>query len=219
MITPPGFKQLALPFLPEHDVWYFEQKAKRRGYRYIAGVDEAGRGPLAGPVVAAAVILPGDFSIPGIDDSKKLTPKKRSKLYHLIYNEALSVGIGMACNNEIDEFNILEATFIAMKRAINSLSITPDYVFVDGIHKIPGISIHHEAIPKGDQLCLSVSAASIIAKVTRDTLMEAFHKLYPLYNFKANKGYGTAEHREAIRAHGCSPIHRKTFRGVREFIT
>ncbi len=218
MGTTPKFKQLELPFLKKHSPWYFEHKAKKRGFRCIAGVDEAGRGPLAGPVVAAAVILPDRISIPGIDDSKKLTPRQRSTLYPIIREEAKSVGVGIATSDEIDKLNILKATFVAMKRAIENLLWVPDYILVDGNHEIPAIFIPQEAIPKGDQLSVSISAASIIAKVERDAIMEKYHQMFPQYNFKSNKGYATLEHRKAIRIHGYCPIHRKTFKGVKEYV-
>ncbi len=211
-------KQLKLPFLADLDPWYFERLARDRGFKHIAGVDEAGRGPLAGPVVAAAVILPYGKAIEGIDDSKRLTAKRRLELYEKIRDRALAVGVGMATSEEIDRINILQATFAAMMRAIRQLPIEPDHILIDGTHQIPGLSISQEAIPKGDHLSVSIGAASIVAKVKRDNLMERYHREFPVYNFKSNKGYGTLEHRSAIKKYGCCAIHRKTFKGVKEFL-
>lgn len=218
MVTSPKVKQLKLPFLKCYNAWYFENEAKKQGFKWIAGIDEAGRGPLAGPVVAAAVILPVNLSLPGVDDSKRLTHKQRLELYDEIQVRALAMAVGVASNDEIDRFNVLQATFVAMKRALGALRISPDYVLVDGNLLIPGISIPQQAIPKGDQLSVSISAASIIAKVKRDSIMDKYHEEYPVYNFRSNKGYGTVEHRKAIRKYGCCPIHRKTFKGVREYL-
>ena len=218
MATSPKTEQLKLPFLKDHDTWYFEGEARKQGFKYIAGVDEAGRGPLAGPVVAAAVILPYGVTIPGVDDSKKLTHKQRLELREKVRFEAISVGVGVATSEEIDRFNILQATFMAMKRAIDTLKVRPDYVLIDGNQLIPGLNIPQQAIPKGDQLSVSISAASIIAKVERDAIMEKYHEQFPQYNFRSNKGYGTAEHRNAIKEYGCCSIHRKTFKGVKEHL-
>lgn len=178
---------------------------------YICGVDEVGRGPLAGPVVAAAVILPKDCLIPYINDSKKLSPVKREKLFEEIMNSAISVGFGSVDNTVIDEVNILNATFRAMNGAIGALSKKPDFVLVDGNKMIPGLSIPQKAVVKGDEKSLSIAAASIMAKVLRDRQMEEFHKHYPMYDFASNKGYGSKKHMEGLRAFGLSPIHRKTF--------
>lgn len=197
--------------------WQFEMLATRNGYRAIAGVDEAGRGPLAGPVVAAAVILPAGVELPGVDDSKKLSASKRGELFGLVNERALSVGVGMADHGVIDSVNILQATLAAMKHAVSNLSIPADYLLVDGISKIP-TPIHQRTIKKGDSASISIAAASIIAKVTRDRLMEEYDRLYPAYGFARHKGYGCAEHLAAIAALGPCPIHRHTFRGVREHV-
>ncbi len=181
----------------------------------MAGVDEAGRGPLAGPVVAAAVVLPPDLSLPGVNDSKKLTPHQREKAYVDIVGGALSVGIGIIDHDEIDRINILKASLKAMDRAVAQLTCPVDYILVDGIHPIPDKN-SQLAVKDGDSLSLPIAAASIIAKVIRDRMMDIYHQHYPCYNFAANKGYGTREHREAIRQYGYCMLHRKTFRGVKE---
>ena len=188
----------------------FEQKYWQQGIRYIAGVDEAGRGPLAGPVVAAAVIFGPDVIIEGVNDSKKLTEKKRASLYHQIRELALSVGIGIVSHEVIDRINILQASLLAMNKALDLLSITPQQLLVDGNF------FRHERYPveniiKGDALSHSIAAASIIAKVTRDSLMVEVDRQYPEYGFAKHKGYGTREHIDAIRLHGYSPIHRRSF--------
>ncbi|MBW2559718.1 MAG: ribonuclease HII [Deltaproteobacteria bacterium] len=189
----------------------FELRARRRGFDAIAGVDEAGRGPLAGPVVAAAVIFPPDYINGEIRDSKKLTPRKREALYTTIRNDAISVGLGIIEAPVIDRINILQATLSAMKMAVSDLSPQPDYILIDGINTIH-TSIPQETIIKGDSLSLSVAAASVIAKVSRDHIMDRYHVLYPQYNFLKNKGYGTEEHREAVKEYGRCKIHRRSFR-------
>ncbi len=191
----------------------FEAEAYSSGYNIIAGVDEAGRGPLAGPVVASAVILPKGIRIPSIDDSKKLSEKKRGELYDVISKEAVSIGIGIVDEKTIDEINILQASIRAMKIAIEGLSKKPDFVLTDAV-PLPGINIPHKPIIKGDARSISIAAASIIAKVTRDRLMCEYHKKYPMYKFISNKGYGTAGHLEMLRKHGPCEIHRRTFKGV-----
>ena len=178
-----------------------------------AGIDEAGRGPLAGPVVAAAVIIPDSFDIPGIKDSKKLNPKKRKSLYDQITRKALSYGIGMIGPEEIDRINILQAAIKAMKLAVENLSIKPDVLLVDGINKI-NLSIHQKTFVKGDNKCISIAAASVLAKVTRDSIMDSYDREYPLYRFIKHKGYPTREHFEILRQYGPTDIHRKTFKGV-----
>jgi len=180
-------------------------------------VDEAGRGPLAGPVVAAAVILPDGLMLPGVDDSKKLTASLRDELFDLISAEALAIGVGFGDHLLVDRINILQATLSAMRDAILCLSPAPDFLLIDGISAIP-MNIAQRTIKKGDSLSLSIAAASIIAKVTRDRLMVQYDELYPGYGFAAHKGYGAATHLAAIARLGPSPIHRKSFRGVKEHV-
>jgi ribonuclease HII len=193
-----------------------EREISMRGYRFIAGIDEAGRGPLAGSVAAAAVILPENNNISGIADSKKLSAKKRETLFNEIYEQALAVGVGIVSQKEIDKINILQASLKAMRLAVLDLRCHVDYLLVDGIHAIP-TAIPQSTIIKGDSISPSIAAASIIAKVTRDRMMVEYHKLFPEYNFAKNKGYGTKEHKLAIQRFGCCEIHRKTFRGVKEY--
>ena len=194
--------------LPEYSLY-------KKEYRYIAGIDEVGRGPLAGPVMAAAVVLPPYCELPGIDDSKKLTPLKREKLYVDIFEAALSVGIGRVDQVEIDKINILNASLKAMAIALNNISCPVEYVLVDGIFPV-ATDISQMTLKKGDSKSVLIAAASVVAKVTRDKIMEEYHDQYPCYNFSRNKGYGTREHLDALKKHGCSPLHRKTFRGVTE---
>lgn len=181
-------------------------------YSHICGIDEVGRGPLAGPVVAAAVILPQDCDILYINDSKKLTAAKREELYEVIMAKAVAVGIGMVSSDRIDEINILQATYEAMRQAVGELSVAPDLLLNDAV-TIPGIRVSQVPIIKGDAKSISIGAASIIAKVTRDRLMEEYDKILPEYGFAKHKGYGTSEHIEALRCHGPSPIHRRSFIG------
>jgi ribonuclease HII len=188
----------------------YESELNARGVRFVAGVDEAGRGPLAGPVVAAAVILPEGLSIPGVDDSKKLTAARRDALYEVILASAMAVGTGIVGHEEIDRINILQATFRAMHQALAALSITPGHILVDG-NRFAGTGIPFTTIVDGDALSHSIAAASIIAKVTRDRLLCDYDRLYPAYGFARHKGYGTAQHRAAITALGPCPIHRRTF--------
>ncbi len=197
--------------MAEDDIHQFELRARRRGFDAIAGVDEAGRGPLAGPVVAAAVILPSGYTNGEIRDSKKLTPRKRESLYTAIRNDAISVGLGVIEASVIDRINILQATLSAMKMAVSNLSPHPDYILIDGIHAID-LPLTQETIIRGDSLSISVAAASIIAKVSRDHIMDRYHILYPQYNFLKNKGYGTEEHREAVKEYGRCKIHRRSFK-------
>lgn len=189
----------------------FEQRARQRGFNLIAGIDEAGRGPLAGPVVAAAVVLPENYRHPDITDSKKLSPRKREELFKVIREDALSIGVGVMEASIIDDINILQATLSAMKEAVGDLEISPDYLLVDGMQAVP-IDIPQETIIKGDSLSISIAAASIIAKVSRDHIMEMYHRQFPYYNFLKNKGYGTKEHRQAIKDYGPCKIHRRSFR-------
>lgn len=179
---------------------------------YVAGIDEAGRGPLAGPVVAAAVILPKDIFLPFLNDSKKVTEKRRDVLFDEIKQNAIAYGIGIASNTLIDEINILQATYEAMREAVNALEKTPDVLLVDAVH-IPDINIKQVGIVKGDAKSVNIAAASILAKVTRDRLMVEYDKIYPEYGFASNKGYGTAMHIAALKEIGPCAIHRKSFIG------
>ena len=188
----------------------FERNARKCGYGSIAGIDEAGRGPLAGPVVAAAVILPPDYGHPEITDSKRLTPRQRERLSEVIQREAVSIGIGVSEAPVIDAVNILQATLAAMKEAVLGLFPPPDYLLIDGLHRIP-LAVPQEAIVRGDARSVSIAAASIVAKVSRDRIMEMYHRQFPQYNFLRNKGYGTLEHRKAIAKYGLCKIHRHSF--------
>ncbi len=192
-------------------MYLFEHNAYQSGYSRIAGVDEAGRGPLAGPVVAAAVILPRDYRNGEIKDSKQLTPPRREKLYGIIKEEAVAIGLGVVEASVIDTVNILQATLLAMREAVLDLSLPPDYLLIDGRNRIV-LDLPQESIVKGDALSISIAAASIIAKVSRDKIMELYHRQFPHYNFARNKGYGTEEHREAVRRFGPCKIHRRSFR-------
>ncbi len=197
-------------------LWQYEKEAKGKGYGRVAGVDEAGRGPLAGPVVAAAVILPESWSLPGVDDSKKLSPAKRDELFSRIRESASGVGVGQASVQEIDELNIYRAAQLAMERAILALDPPPDYLLTDAM-PLPKLStIPQKPIIHGDALSASIAAASIIAKVTRDRMMEELHRQYPSYGFGSHKGYGTEEHLKALEAHGTCPEHRLSFGPVTE---
>lgn len=189
----------------------YEKKCYENGYKYIAGIDEAGRGPLAGPVVAAAVILPKDCLIEGVNDSKKVSEKKREKLYDVIIQNAVAWGVGIMDNNVIDEINILNATRKAMHTAIEELQVKPDYILIDAEKKVDTNGIPYLPIIKGDALSISIAAASIIAKVTRDRIMREYDKIFPMYGFEKHKGYGTKAHVEAIRENGLCMIHRKSF--------
>lgn len=191
-------------------MYSFEDKYKGMGYNYICGIDEVGRGPLAGPVVAAAVILPSDFRILELNDSKQLSKKKREELYDIILEKAVAYGIGLASEQVIDEINILQATFKAMQMAIGNLNVKPDVLLNDAV-KIPDIDIRQVPIIKGDTLSASIAAASIVAKVTRDRMMEEYDKLYPGYDFGKSAGYGTAAHRKKLIEDGPCEIHRMTF--------
>jgi ribonuclease HII len=192
------------------DLWLYEREAFDAGIKLVCGVDEAGRGPLAGPVCAAAVMLPPGLEIPGLNDSKKLTDKKRRELYDIIIEQAVSYGIAFASEQEIDEINILQATFLAMERAMQKLSPQPELALIDG-NRTKDFGLPVRTIVKGDSLSASIAAASILAKVTRDRLMEEYDAQYPQYGFAVHKGYGTKRHYETLREFGPSPIHRKTF--------
>ncbi|MBW2739731.1 MAG: ribonuclease HII [Deltaproteobacteria bacterium] len=202
----------------KRDLWLFESKAIEKGFSYIAGIDEAGRGPLAGPVVSAAVLLPTSFHDPDITDSKKLSPKKRSYLYEKLYDQAVSIGIGIIDNIEIERINILNASLLSMAISVKNLSPQPDYLLIDGKFRIP-TDLPQEPIIRGDALSISIAAASIVAKVSRDRLMERYDLDYPQFGFSKHKGYPTKAHKEAIRTFGCCPIHRRTFKGVKEYRT
>ncbi len=191
-------------------LWEIENNLKEKGFKYIAGVDEAGRGPLAGPVYAAAVILPDGAELSGINDSKKLTPKKREELFDKITEIAISYAIFSVDEKEIDEINILNATHKAMNGAVNTLAQKPDYVIIDG-NSIKGMEIAHETVVKGDAKSISIAAASILAKVARDRYIDEMGKVYPEYGFENHKGYGTKAHTDAILKYGVCPIHRRTF--------
>ena len=194
-----------------NNLWNYEHAAFEEGYQLICGVDEAGRGPLAGPVCAAAVILPPDLEIEGLNDSKKLTDKRRRALYDVITEQALAYGIAFASEQEIDEFNILQAPFLAMRRAVEQLKLQPELALVDG-NREPDLGIIPvKTIIKGDSLSANIAAASILAKVTRDRFMEEQDALYPQYGFSVHKGYGTQAHYAALREYGVCPIHRRTF--------
>ncbi len=188
-----------------------EKAARRSGFNMICGVDEAGRGPLAGPVCAAAVILPEDTLIEGLNDSKKISEKKREQLFDIIKEKAVAYSIAFGTVEEIEEFNILEATFIAMNRAIDALDVKADYALIDGNRVPKNIKIPCETVVKGDSKSCSVAAASILAKVTRDRLLLEYDKKYPEYKFSQHKGYGTKAHYEAIKEHGICEIHRRSF--------
>ena len=188
----------------------FEHAAYRQGYQLIAGIDEAGRGSLAGPVVAAAVILPPGLIIDGVNDSKKLTPARREVLYQVIHQHALATGIGIVGNEDIDRINILRATIRAMEMAVRDLKMPPDYLLIDAV-SLSDSRIPQRPIIKGDMLSVSIASASIVAKVTRDRLMTEEHSLFPQYNFMSHKGYGTRDHVSRLRLYGPSIIHRKSF--------
>lgn len=192
------------------DMWEIEHKYSNLGYKYICGVDEAGRGPLAGPVCAAAVILPPDIEIPGLNDSKKLTDKKRRELFPVICENAVAYGIAFADHTEIDEINILQATYLAMERAIMKLSVKLDFALIDG-NRAKDFGIPLETIVGGDGRSASIAAASILAKVTRDDYMLKMAEAYPAYGFEVHKGYGTKAHYAALAENGPCPIHRMTF--------
>ena len=196
--------------MSEVNMWAIEDECRAEGYTVICGVDEAGRGPLAGPVCAAAVILPDHLELPGLNDSKKLSDKKRRELFPLIKEQAIAYGIGLADEKEIDEINILQATFLAMERAIAQLEGKADLALIDG-NRAKDFGLPVKTVVKGDSLSASIAAASILAKVTRDDMMEAYANEYPGYGFEIHKGYGTKAHYAALTEKGPSPIHRMTF--------
>lgn len=196
--------------MSEKNMWQIEETLFGQGFRLICGVDEAGRGPLAGPVCAAAVILPPRLEIPGLDDSKKLTDKRRRELMPIIQEKAVAYGIAFASHTEIDQINILQATFLAMERALAQLSVQPDFVLIDG-NREKDFGLPVKTVVKGDSLSANIAAASILAKVTRDDFMEEKAKEYPQYGFEIHKGYGTKAHYAALTDYGPCPIHRMTF--------
>ena len=196
--------------MSEKNMWQIEEEMSAQGFSVICGVDEAGRGPLAGPVCAAAVILPSNLEIPGLDDSKKLTDKRRRELFPIIQEQAIAYGIGFASHEEIDEINILQATFLAMERALEQLKVHPDLALIDG-NREKDFGLPVRTVVKGDSLSANIAAASVLAKVSRDVLMEQYAQEYPQYAFDVHKGYGTKAHYEALRQHGPSPIHRMSF--------
>lgn len=189
----------------------YEHEYNEKGYNLIAGIDEAGRGPLAGPVVAACVVLPNGCLIEGVNDSKKISEKKREKLYEEITSKAIAWGVGIKDNNVIDDINILEATRLAMHEALENLETKPDFVFIDAEKKVDTNNIPYLPIVKGDAISISIAAASIVAKVTRDRMLREYDKQYPEYGFEKHKGYGTKAHVEALKEFGITPIHRKSF--------
>ncbi|MCM1114393.1 MAG: ribonuclease HII [Clostridium sp.] len=188
----------------------YENEAYNDGFEIVCGIDEAGRGPLAGPVYAAAVILPKGYVVEGVNDSKKLSEKKRDALFDKVVNECVAYSVGIATEQEIDEINILHATFLAMRRAVGGLSVKPDIALIDG-NKTPGLDIEQRAIVKGDGKSANIAAASIIAKVSRDRYMLEMAEKYPEYQFEKHKGYGTKLHYKMLEKYGASPIHRVTF--------
>jgi ribonuclease HII len=195
------------------DPWYFERRAYQRNFLRIAGVDEVGRGPLAGPVVAAAVVLPYEIDLPNVRDSKLLSPAQRQICYEEICSVATNISIAEVSAAEIDRTNILAASLKAMHKAVAQIEPLPDFLLIDGPWEV-GIQLAQQALRRGDQLSISVAAASIVAKVHRDAIMIAYHQSYPHYNFANNKGYATEEHRIALARFGSCPLHRQTFRGV-----
>jgi ribonuclease HII len=200
---------------PESGFLHHENQARKAGFRFIAGVDEVGRGPLAGPVVAAAVIFPSDLQLPGLRESKQLTAGKRKAFFTLIRRQALAIGLGMVHAPEIDTINILQASLKAMSMAVGRLHQPADFLLVDGIFKVP-CPLEQKTIKKGDALSHSIAAASIVAKVVRDQIMTAYDGRFPGYGFASHKGYGSAAHLRAVAARGPSPVHRLSFKGVRE---
>lgn len=197
----------------ESDPFLYEARAREAGYTMVAGLDEAGRGPLAGPVVAAAVILPREVHLPGVRDSKMMTAHARENAFELILQESTAVSIAVVSHTYIDTHNILNAALEAMKRAVLALDPRPAFLLVDGIHPVP-VRLPQKCLKKGDQRSLSISAASVMAKVYRDRIMRNYHRLFPQYGFEQNKGYGTSYHLNALKRFGPCPFHRLTFRGV-----
>lgn len=202
---------------PEPDTYLQERCLRQKGYKWIAGLDEVGRGPLAGPVVAAAVILREDPDNSCYVDSKTISAAERVLLCEKLRHSGAVIGIGIVSEADIDRLNILQASLLAMKKAVLAMPLQPDFLLVDGNHSVP-MTIPQEALVKGESKSCSIAAASIIAKVARDNMMDQYHRQYPLYNFQQNRGYPTLEHREAIRVYGPCEIHRQSFKGVREYL-
>lgn len=204
--------------LKEHfeEMKEFEKNARKSGFKFIAGIDEVGRGPLAGPVVSAAVILPEDFDLHEVNDSKQLSLKKREELFVKIKEQAVAIGIGIKDHDVIDQVNIYEATKLAMKEAVEQLEVKPDFLLIDAM--VLDLPIGQEKIIKGDARSISIACASIIAKVTRDKMMEEFDIMYPGYDFSNNAGYGTKKHLMGLEEHGVTPIHRKSFAPVKDMV-
>jgi ribonuclease HII len=200
----------------EHPL-HFERRLRQQGYKVVAGIDQAGRGPLAGPVLAAAVVLPDRFELPGLTDSNKLSPAKRQRLLSLIRKQAVALGVGYASSAEIDRYNILQATQQAMIRAVDRLRLPPDYLLVDGITLLP-LALPQKTIKQGDNRSFSIAAASVVARVVRDRMMNQYDRRYPGYGFADHKGYDCPGHLQAIAKLGPCPIHRITFRGVKEHL-
>jgi len=202
---------------PEPDTYSLERCLRQKGYQWVGGLDEVGRGPLAGPVVAACVILDENCDYSGFKDSKIINGENRSRLYKELQNNGAMIGIGIVSETDIDRINILQASLLAMKKAVLTLTQQPDFLLVDGNQSIP-MTIPQQTLIKGESKSASIAAASIVAKVVRDELMDRYHLEYPQYNFKQNRGYPTREHRLAIQKHGPCAIHRRSFKCVKEFV-
>ena len=200
------------------DLGRMEEMLRDKGYRAVAGIDEVGRGPLAGPVVAAAVILPSEIELEGLDDSKKLSAHRREELFDEIANLGLPCAVGVIDNHTIDKINILKASLMAMRKALMDLKQAPDFVLVDGNHAVPHVEIPQFAVVGGDSRCRAISAASIVAKVTRDRIMDRYQALYPAFSFSQHKGYPTPVHMDELREHGPCEIHRRSFKPVASLI-
>jgi len=203
---------------PEPDTYSLERCLRQKGYQWVGGLDEVGRGPLAGPVVAACVILEENCDYSGFVDSKIINAENRSRLYMELQNNGAKIGVGIVSETDIDRLNILQASLLAMKKAVLTMSFQPDFLLVDGNQPIP-MTIPQQTLVKGESKSASIAAASIVAKVVRDELMEQYHLQYPEYNFQQNRGYPTLEHRQAIQTHGPCAIHRQSFKCVKEFIS
>jgi ribonuclease HII len=202
---------------PEPDTYSLERCLLQKGYQFVGGLDEVGRGPLAGPVVAACVVLEESCDYSGFVDSKSINGEQRSRLYRELQKNGARIGVGMVSETDIDRINILQASLLAMKKAVLAMPLRPDFLLVDGNQPIP-MTIPQQTLVRGESKSASVAAASIVAKVVRDTLMDQYHLLYPEYNFQQNRGYPTREHRQAIKTHGPCAIHRQSFKCVREYI-